>query len=239
MHAPEFNIGLLDGVVRVVSPLDREQKAVYELQIEAYDTAPENPLRSVVNLTVNLQDINDNAPVFTPSVYRVGIREDLPTGAVVMIVSARDDDLGGNGTVRYSLIGGASDKFEIDRLTGAIRILEELDYESQQVYNMTVRARDRGDPSSLASQCSVLVEIIDVDENLHGPRFREYVYEARVEENQPVNTTVLTVTATDNDWDSRSASPRDYQVVYSIRNGTGLGVFNIDNQGENHSVWIF
>ena len=228
----DFIIDQNDGTISVNGHLDREQQAVYELYIEARDKSPENPLSSQVQVTVHLEDVNDNIPLFTPTVYQVRIREDLPVGSVVMIITAQDPDLNGGGTVRYSLQDGTADKFDVDRLTGTIRIAASLDYETQQIYNITARARDRGEPS-LTSVCQVIIEIIDVDENLFSPEFDDFVYEAHVEENLPVNTTVLQLTALDEDVDNILASSKDYDVVFSIRNGTGLGIFSIDKQGKS------
>jgi hypothetical protein len=49
------------------------------------------------------------------------------------------------------------------------RISSRLDYESKQLYNLTVKATDEGSPS-LSSVAHFVVEVIDVNENLHPPR---------------------------------------------------------------------
>ena len=229
----DFVISRDTGIVRVNRKLDRERKEKYELIIQATDGSPDSPLSSTATATVLLDDINDNAPKFLPENYVVRVREDLPKGTVVMIVTAHDPDMAGGGTVRYHLTEGMGDKFEIDRMTGTIRITNKLDFERQQMYNITAKARDRGDPP-LSSHCNIVVEVIDVNENLYAPRFADFVFQGKVSENQAVNTSVMQITANDDDERNPLASPKDYEVVYSVQGGSGQGIFTIDQNGKSH-----
>ncbi len=226
-----FEIEPQSGIIKVSNILDRETQEVYNIEVQAQDSAMENSLSSVVTVTVKLDDINDNAPVFLPDTYKIRIREDLPIGAVVMVITAFDPDLGNDGTVRYNLQDGMDGKFEVDRQTGAIRITDALDYETQQVYNITARARDRGEPT-LMSKCQIVIEIIDVNENMYPPMFTDFAFQSQVLENQPRNTSVLALAAFDEDRNNPKASPKDYQIKYSIQGGSGLGYFVIDHNGE-------
>jgi hypothetical protein len=101
-----------------------------------------------------------------------------------------------------------------------------LDFEERQVHSLTVRARDRGNPS-LFSDTNVIVEVVDVNENLHAPLFDDFVVSASIRENQPVGAQVTTVRATDAD-----PPGDDSRVAYSIRGGDGIGLFSIDNEGK-------
>ena len=231
-----FEIEPQSGIISISNILDREAQEVYDIHVMARDGAHENPLSSVVTVTVKLDDINDNAPVFLPDTYHARVREDLPTGTVVMVITAFDPDLGGDGTVRYNLQDGMGGKFEIDRQTGAIRIVDKLDYEIQQIYNITARARDRGEPT-LMSKCQIIIEIIDVDENMYPPLFPDFVFHTQVLENQPRNTTVLALGGFDEDRNNPNASPKDYEIAYSIQGGSGMGYFTIDRNGEFYSLY--
>lgn len=226
-----FEIEPQSGTIRISNILDREAQEVYHIDVMARDGAHENPLSSVVTVTVQLEDVNDNAPVFLPDTYLARVREDLPVGTVVMVITAFDPDLGGDGTVRYNLQDGPEGQFEVDRQTGAIRIVDKLDYEVRQIYNITARARDRGEPT-LMSKCQIIIEIIDVDENMYPPVFTDVVFHTQVRENQPRNTTVLALAGFDEDRSNPRASPKDYEIVYSIQGGSGLGFFTIDRNGK-------
>lgn len=221
----KFTINSVTGVVKVVGVLDREEQHVYLLKIEARDQPTEEPqLFSTVILKVAVEDVNDNPPKFIPSNYHVKIREDLPEGTIITWLEAYDPDLGQSSQVRYSLLDSGDGTFDVDKLSGAIRIVQRLDYEKKQLYNLTVRAKDKGKPISLSSACYVEVEIVDVNENLHPPRFSIFADKGFIKEDAPVGSSVMTVAAYDED------AGRDGEIRYSIRDGSGMGVFRIDEE---------
>ncbi|KAM4809573.1 LOW QUALITY PROTEIN: protocadherin Fat 1 [Rhinophrynus dorsalis] len=220
-----FTIDSMTGVIRTLGPLDREKQHVHLLKIEARDQAENEPqLFSTVLLKVIVEDINDNPPIFIPSNYHVKVREDIPVGTVITWLEAYDPDLGLSSQVRYSLLENGDGKFEVDKLSGAVRIIQELDFEAKQVYNLTARAKDRGKPVSLSSTCYIDVEVVDVNENLHTPLFSNFVNKGVIREDVPIGTPVMTVSAHDED------TGRDGEIRYSIRDGSGVGVFTIHEE---------
>lgn len=220
-----FGINSTSGVVYVAGQLDREFVSVFYLKIEARDKAEQGSQRfSVTTLKVVLEDVNDCPPVFIPSVYKTRALEDLPVGTVLAWLETQDPDLGPGGQVQYSLANDYNGWFEVDRTSGAIRLMKELDYETQQFYNLTVKAKDRGMPVSLLSVTSVEVEVVDVNENLYAPYFPHFALKATVKENARIGTTLLQVTAHDDDVG------RDGEIQYSIRDGSGLGRFAINEE---------
>ncbi|XP_046699501.1 protocadherin Fat 1a isoform X1 [Silurus meridionalis] len=221
----QFAIDEETGVVRVKKPLDREVQAELVLRIAARDQATVEPqLVSSVSLKITLEDVNDNPPKFIPSSYRVKVREDLPIGTVIMWLEAHDPDAGTSSQVRYSLVDSSDGKFEVDKLSGAVRIVQNLDYEKKQVYNLVARAKDKGKPISLSSTCHIEVEVVDVNENLHRPLFPLFVDKGFIKEDAPIGTSVMKVPAQDED------KGRDGDIRYSIRDGSGLGIFAIDEE---------
>ncbi|XP_068122905.1 protocadherin Fat 3 isoform X5 [Hyperolius riggenbachi] len=221
----KFAINSSTGIVYVADQLDRELISNYTLKIEARDKAENGQqLFSVVNLKVYLEDVNDCSPVFIPFSYTARVLEDLPVGTVISWLETQDPDLGLGGQVRYSLVNDYNGRFEIDKSSGAIRLNKELDYEKQQFYNLTVRAKDKGRPVSLSSVSFVEVEVVDVNENLHTPYFTDFAVTGSVKENSRIGTSVLQVVAKDDD------SGRDGEIQYTIRDGSGLGRFSIDEE---------
>uniref|UniRef100_A0A8C3A627 FAT atypical cadherin 1a n=1 Tax=Cyclopterus lumpus TaxID=8103 RepID=A0A8C3A627_CYCLU len=220
-----FAIHQETGVVTVTRPLDRELHPVYVLKIAARDQAANEPqLVSTVPLKITLEDVNDNPPKFVPPNYRVKAREDLPIGTVIMWLEAHDPDTGPSSQVRYSLIDNGDGNFEVDKLSGAVRIVHNLDYETKQVYNLTAKAKDKGKPVSLSSTCFIEVDVVDVNENLNRPSFRSFVEKGFIKEDALVGTSVMTVSAEDEDKE------HDGEIRYSIREGSGLGIFTIDEE---------
>ncbi|KAM9852765.1 protocadherin Fat 3a isoform 2-T2 [Aulostomus maculatus] len=221
----QFGINSTNGIVYVAGQLDRELGSTFNLKVEARDKAEKGKQKfSVASLKIILDDVNDCPPLFIPSVYRARALEDLPVGTVVAWLETQDPDLGLGGQVRYSLANDYNGLFEIDRASGAIRLTKELDYEMQQFYNLTVRAKDKGRPVSLLSVTYVEVEVLDVNENLYTPYFSQFALTGLVKENARIGTTLLQVTANDED------DGRDGEIQYSIRDGSGLGRFAIDEE---------
>ncbi|XP_040037255.2 protocadherin Fat 3 [Gasterosteus aculeatus] len=219
---PQFGIDSETGSVFVSSHLDRETTPMFTLKIEVRDKAERGSRRSsVTTLSIIVEDVNDCGPAFIPSSYSARVLEDLPPGAVITWVQAQDLDLGPSGQVRYSLGNDFNGTFEIDAVSGVLRIRKELDFEKQQLFNLTVAAEDRGVPS-LKSQTFVELEVVDVNENLYAPYFPDFALRGSVKENSRAGTSVLTVNAKDDD------KGRDGVLRYSIRGGSGLGTFTID-----------
>ncbi|CAI5653205.1 unnamed protein product [Oreochromis niloticus] len=220
-----FRMDEFTGELIVTGRLDRESSPRHDLLIEARDQATVGPqLFSTVNLVVILQDINDNPPRFVPKVHKIKVPEDVPVGTLLVWVDSIDLDLGSGGLVTYNLKNTESGIFHLDSSTGALTLERELDFERWPSYNLTVWAVDHGLPRSLSSSCFVEIEVLDVNENLHRPVFSEFVYEALVKEDSAVGTSVVTLTASDKDLG------RDGVVRYRIHDGSGLGVFTIDEE---------
>lgn len=229
-EAQDFKLDSNTGLLSVAGQLDRERRDFYELTVVARDgLASGGGMSSKALVRIRILDVNDVPPRFARPSQVVKIREDMPVGAVVALMDATDPDLGLGGQIRYSLSSSYAsetvERFSIDRQTGTVRLARRLDYEERQLYNLTVRAKDRGSPS-LSSEAHLAVEVVDVNENFYAPRFEDFVVEAKVKENAPSGTVVTRVTATDAD-----PSGDDSRLSYFIRGGTGLGLFSIDNEG--------
>lgn len=103
-----FRIETVDskGVISLVKRVDYEKKSSHRLMIVATDLGVEESQRSATAyLTVNIKDINDNAPIFSKKIYTGGVTTDADYGTVVMQVKAIDLDSGVNGEVKYYING--------------------------------------------------------------------------------------------------------------------------------------
>uniref|UniRef100_A0A8C3S0B0 FAT atypical cadherin 2 n=1 Tax=Chelydra serpentina TaxID=8475 RepID=A0A8C3S0B0_CHESE len=219
----KFVINSVTGEVMVTGPLDRELWPRYVLKIEARDQPRMgHQLFSVTDLVVTLEDVNDNSPHCIPALNHVKVPEDLPLGTILLFLEAFDPDAGSGGEVKYSLINNEERTFHMERLTGALWVEKELDYETRNFYNLTIQVSDGGRPISRSSFCHVSVDVLDVNENLHPPRFASFVFSGGVQENSPEGMSVMMVTAQDGD------KGKDGELQYFIREGTGLAVFRIE-----------
>uniref|UniRef100_A0A671R6T4 Protocadherin Fat 3-like n=1 Tax=Sinocyclocheilus anshuiensis TaxID=1608454 RepID=A0A671R6T4_9TELE len=224
-NTPLFAITSETGSVYVSSLLDRESVSDFTLKIQVRDKAERgNQMFSETTLKVYLEDVNDCAPMFIPRSYSCHVLEDLPIGAVIAWLQTQDPDIGSAGWVRYSLPNDFNETFKIHPESGAIKVAKDLDYEKQQFYNLSVVAEDLGFPVKLRSESYLEVEVIDVNENLNEPYFSEFAVRGTVKENSRHGTSVLQVTAQDDD------KGRDGVIRYSIKARSGLGRFSIDEE---------
>ena len=197
----KFEVGRTDGVVRVVGALDREMKAHYALNVSALDGSY-YPLEGFGTVFINLQDVNDNPPMFEQQVYTVTTPEDAPVGTYLVNLTAKDPDHAINAVITYSM---EHPVFTIHSRSGSVVTLGELDRESQDTYSFSVFARDGGGLES-----NVLVNVVVTDANDNSPYFLNSGYKTDVLEKSPVDTIVLIVVAHDKDIKENG------RIVYSI-----------------------
>ncbi|XP_048399489.1 protocadherin-10-like [Stegostoma tigrinum] len=149
--------------------LDRETVSLYNITISAWDGGSP-PLTTSKVVTVSVTDINDNAPRFTQSSYNVYLMENNIPGISIFAVTALDIDLGRNGEVFYSILGGQSQEqsasvyVTINSKTGNIYPLRSFDYEQMKHFKIQIQAQDGGSPP-LSSTASVNVIILDQNDN--------------------------------------------------------------------------
>lgn len=219
----KFSLHPLTGELVVTGHLDRESEARYILKVEARDQ-PMNghQLFSVTDLIITLEDTNDNPPQCITEHSRLKVPEDMPLGTVLTFLDASDPDLGPAGEVRYTLVDDVHGTFRVEPMTGALSLERELDFERRAGYNLSLWASDSGKPLARRTLCHVEVLVLDVNENLHSPRFSSFVYQGQVQENSPAGTPVMVVMAQDDD------SGLDGEIQYFLRAGTGLEAFSIN-----------
>ncbi|PNJ59291.1 protocadherin beta-15 [Pongo abelii] len=144
--------------------LDREEQAELRLTLTAVDGG--SPPRSgTVQILILVLDANDNAPEFAQALYEVQVPENSPIGSLVLKVSARDLDTGTNGEISYSLYYSSQEinkPFELSSLSGEIRLIKKLDFETMSSYDLDIEASDGG---GLSGKCSVSVKVLDVNDN--------------------------------------------------------------------------
>uniref|UniRef100_G3X0B3 Cadherin EGF LAG seven-pass G-type receptor 2 n=1 Tax=Sarcophilus harrisii TaxID=9305 RepID=G3X0B3_SARHA len=216
----QFYLDAQTGALDVVSPLDYETAKEYTLRIRAQDGG-RPPLSNVSGLvTVQVLDINDNAPIFVSTPFQATVLESVPLGYLVLHIQAIDADAGDNARLEYRLAGVGPDfPFTINNGTGWISVAAELDREEVDFYSFGVEARDHGTPPLTAS-ASVSVTILDVNDN--NPTFTQPEYAVRLNEDAAVGTSVVTVSAVDRDAHS--------VITYQIASGNTRNRFSITSQ---------
>ena len=85
--------GILNLDLIVNGYLDRETVDGYNLVIEAQDGG-NPPKTGVLTVDVNIQDLNDNAPMFSEQRYFTAVPENATIGTKIITVTAVDPDQG-------------------------------------------------------------------------------------------------------------------------------------------------
>ncbi|KRZ85830.1 Protein dachsous, partial [Trichinella sp. T8] len=206
-----FEIDALGRLI-VMKPLDREKVDKYHFvaTIQSHEFGVEN---STTNVIIHVEDVNDNAPVFSHPEYHISVNESMPVGSVIMKLSASDEDIGVNSLLHFEITSGNTEStFAIENSTGVIKLQKKLDNSKINHYKLILKVTDSGVParSSLA-MCYVLV-MREMSRN--GPFFPVGLYLGHVKENSPNDTLIFTVKAVnDNQATSTSAS----EVFYFIK----------------------
>uniref|UniRef100_A0A8C1U8G3 Protocadherin-related 15a n=1 Tax=Cyprinus carpio TaxID=7962 RepID=A0A8C1U8G3_CYPCA len=221
------------GSIFTVVPLDRETRSRYDLIVEASDGAVD-PRRTTITLLVEVTDINDNSPLY------------LYTSKTFEI-SAVDADLISNVTYRIKT-EAARQLFAVNRLTGAVSVLQALDFEDlatgNSTYTFEVEALDHGGvlPPGTAT---VIVRITDMND--FSPVFRQALYKGLVAPNAEKGTVITTVLAEDQDPPGMPASKVRYRVdqdlslysgsIFDVETDTGRVITKVNLNEQPNAVF--
>ncbi|XP_008303736.1 protocadherin beta-15-like [Stegastes partitus] len=180
-------------------PLDREQKVEHRLVLTALDGG--SPSKSGnLNLTITVLDANDNRPVFSKDVYTVSLDENAPIGTLVIKLNATDLDEGSNSEIEYSFgktqKKKVHDTFELDSVTGEIRVKGKIDFEETELYRLDLQASDKGQPPWTA-ESRVVIKIKDVNDN--KPEIEVTSLSNLIPENSKPGTVISLISVTDRD----------------------------------------
>uniref|UniRef100_A0A8C6N5Z8 Protocadherin alpha 2 n=1 Tax=Mus spicilegus TaxID=10103 RepID=A0A8C6N5Z8_MUSSI len=151
------------------SALDRETISNYDVIVTARDGGSPS-LLATASVSVEVADVNDNAPVFAQPEYTVFVKENNPPGAHIFTVSAMDADAQENALVSYSLVERRvgerllSSYVSVHAESGKVFALQPLDHEELELLQFQVSARDAGVPA-LGSNVTLQVFVLDENDN--------------------------------------------------------------------------
>ncbi|XP_026049763.1 protocadherin alpha-12-like isoform X27 [Astatotilapia calliptera] len=147
--------------------LDREKINKYTLTVTAVDGG-KPPRSGTINVTIIVLDTNDNRPTFSQESYQIEIDENVQVGTSIFRMNATDPDEGFSSEIVYSLGKTLKKKvydiFELDKISGEIRIKGIVDYEENDVYKLDIEASDKGTPP-LTGECRLIIKIKDINDN--------------------------------------------------------------------------
>ena len=201
-------------------------------------TASDGRLTDTITVTINVSDIDEdapvdnvvdtrddetpnNAPIFTDgeSVHEPSaVAENTGSGVDIgTAVSATDAD---KDTLTYSLGGTDADSFSINSTNGQVRTKAALDYETKSSYSVTITVSDGNDGSDMIA---VTITVTDVEERLtnSAPEFTD---------GESVSLSVAENTGSGvNIGDAISATDADADTLTYSLDGTDADSFSINS----------
>ncbi|XP_070693472.1 protocadherin alpha-8-like [Pempheris klunzingeri] len=192
-----FDINPSTGEITVKGLIDYEEKDRYEIEIQAMDRGFA-PLATEKSVIIKIVDVNDNAPEIEVTSFSNFIPEDSRPGTTVALISVNDLDSGLNGKVICSLsvdVPFALSPSLQDKMYSLVT-KSPLDREKQSHYDLTITAKDAGQPP-LSSEKTISVVVSDVNDN--SPEFSLSPYTFYVTEGNNPGASVFSVKAFDRD----------------------------------------
>ncbi|XP_045574123.1 protocadherin alpha-7 isoform X7 [Salmo salar] len=197
-----FDLDCITGEIIVKGVINFEENNSFEIDIQASDKGTA-PLTTDKTIIINVIDVNDNAPEIEVTSFSNAIPEDSRPGTTVALISVNDLDSGLNGKVLCSLLEDVPFKLIPSLQDNMYSVVTKspLDREKQSEYDLTIVAKDAGEPS-LSSVKTISVVVSDVNDN--SPEFSLSPYTFYVTENNDPGGSVFSVSASDPDMNENA-----------------------------------
>ncbi|XP_059176123.1 neural-cadherin-like [Physella acuta] len=207
-----FNISSSGQIVTAGPPqlYDREENDFFKLIVEAYDGG--RPSRTATaTVTINLIDVNDQAPYFEKPLYSATMSEALKAGSVLVVPAIDKDKDPSNRQLTFSIVG--SNRFFMVTTSGQsanIQLANPVDYESDpHSFTFTLTVTD----GMAGHQNSTQIQINVTDYNDNAPQFNGTDQSITLVEEENPGKAIATFFATD--ADSGINAQFEYSIVRS------------------------
>ena len=164
-------------ILKSNATFDREIRPSITVQIQCVNRLDAGSKLVTTNeITVNIIDENDNAPMFEKGNYQtVSFLENSAPGTAVHQFVVTDLDTGDNSNVKFKILASGNENapFSINSDLGLISVTDVLDRERKSSYQLKVVASDDGEVP-LSTTCTLIVNL--VDENDNSPQFERDIY---------------------------------------------------------------
>ncbi|XP_036940915.1 desmocollin 2 like isoform X2 [Acanthopagrus latus] len=229
-----FSLDRETAMLRVHKKVDREMFPKFTLETRVIDKNTEKDTDVPLSITIEVDDINDNAPTFT-NPLQFTVPEKSKAGEVVGKVNATDRDKEGTRHVkiRYTLLDGL-DLFAINPETGVITTrTNTLDREAKDKHLATVQIKDMdGAVNGLVNTGTATITLTDINDN--PPTFLNTPYTATVTENE-IDKLILRIPVEDKDL----INTPNWISKFVITKGNENGNFRIDTDPKTNEGLLY
>nr|XP_021390377.1 cadherin-related family member 3 [Lonchura striata domestica] len=230
-----FSINPATGVLQVTGRIDRDALPLrlhpnISLMVRVED-GPSSGHASEMEITIVIDDVNDNPPECHPSAFRKEVNENTTPGTFLFELRNYckdiDADPSNNQFIFTGLSGFGSNNFALKpAVSGRLVMTGTVDLENPanpgvQVYTFSVRVQDTAHPN-YSNIIYIYIRIKPVNEFF--PVFRNLSYVFSVSEITKVGSSIGRVHAIDRDWPPNvitysivaGAGTRDYTNIFWI-----------------------
>ncbi|XP_034086619.1 protocadherin gamma-A11-like [Gymnodraco acuticeps] len=239
------DIDLKTGNFVIRERIDREELCAEKVScLLKFELVLESPLE-LHRISLLIQDVNDNSPVFQKDIIKLEIRESAIKGARYRLNEAHDTDIGKNMVEQYILQNNEHFVLSVRDDTDGSKDVElvldkELDREKEHDLNVVMIAVDGGNPQRSGS---AIIHVTVLDANDNAPVFDQAFYKASLPEDSALDTLVVTVSATDADEGVNGAVTYEFsriseraKKVFSLNSQTGeikvIGLLDFENNSK-------
>ncbi|GBP51653.1 Cadherin-87A [Eumeta japonica] len=223
------------GVVTVSSKLDYDKRNTYRINIIASDKGMPS-LTGTTELVVQVINVNDKVPYFTPQIQRAEVSADAEIDTIVHTLIAMDPDVTNSDELMYELsstkLVKAVDKngkevtdegifnnwFSVWP-NGSVVVSRRPDRTRAAVLTLPVVVTDTSATTLQQADGELIITVVDV--NRHAPVFPQSQYFERLPEEQPVGTVLGTYIATDKETPIAYYEITPPNAYFHINNVTG------------------
>jgi hypothetical protein len=162
-----FRIDPFTGLIQTNIVFDRESNGKfneYSITVKAKDRGKLHPLSDACSFRIKIIDINDHAPTFYESEYKLSIKYGTLPKQNIQRIIASDLDSGKNAEIKYKIDpnGQFAPYFNVDELTGMISLRKEIARNIKKPITFNLIAEDSGFPPR-STQVPVTVSFADRD----------------------------------------------------------------------------
>ncbi|XP_051530322.1 cadherin-related family member 1 [Myxocyprinus asiaticus] len=230
-----FNINSTSGCISLTSFPVQLKNELYELKVQASEVRPDEQFvdYAITTVTIRVLDLNNHPPTFygengPQSRFDMTMYEHPAEGEILrgLKITVNDSDQGANAKFRLLLVGPGRVLRVVPQTVlneAQVTIIVEnstaIDYEKNQFLTFKLLAVEIDTPERFSATADIVINLLDTNDNI--PKFSSEFYIARIPENSPGGSNVVSVTATDPDsglWG---------EVKYSMY-GSGSDLFLIN-----------
>ncbi|XP_077437767.1 cadherin-related family member 1a isoform X2 [Vanacampus margaritifer] len=229
-----FSVNETTGRITLLKSPMFLKREIFNIKVKASEINPMGRLLDYGETTVVIRvvDLNNNPPTFygengTQSTFELTMYEHPPEGEILrgLKITVNDSDQGANAKFNLRLIGPGRMLRVVPQTVlneAQVTILVEdsaaMDYEKHHFLTYKLLAVEIDTPERFSSTADIIIHLLDTNDN--APKFSSDYYIARIPENSPGGSNVVSVLAIDPDsgpWGD---------VKYSIY-GSGADLFLI------------